>query len=81
MVQLVYKSEVNLIMLNNIKKIITDKGLKITEIINQSELSKSYFYDVMNGTSIPTLKVARKIAEVIGESLDTVFPNDDLKEA
>lgn len=66
-------------MLNNIRKIITSKGLKITDVINQTELSKSYFYDVMNGDSVPTLTVARKIAEVINEPLDKVFPNDDLK--
>lgn len=67
-------------MLNNIRKIISDKRLKVTDVITQTELSKSYFYDVMNGESIPTLKVARRIAEVIKEPLDEVFPNDDLKE-
>lgn len=67
-------------MQNNIKKIIKTKKLKITDLINQIELSKSYFYDVMNGNSVPTLTVARKIAEVIGEPLDKVFPNDELKE-
>lgn len=80
MVQFNHESEVNLKMLNNIRKIISDKGLKITDVISQTELSKSYFYDVMNGESVPTLTVARKIAEVIKEPLDEVFPNDDLKE-
>lgn len=68
-------------MLNNIRKIIKNKGLKITEVIAQTDLSKSYFYDVMNGESVPTLRVARKIAEVIKEPLDEVFPDDDFKES
>ncbi len=66
-------------MQNNIRKIVQNKNLKITDLINETKLSKSYFYDVMNGNSVPTLSVARKIAEVIKEPLDEVFPNDDLK--
>ncbi|MCR1933826.1 MULTISPECIES: helix-turn-helix transcriptional regulator [Clostridium] len=68
-------------MQNNIRKIVQNKNLKITDLINETKLSKSYFYDVMNGNSVPTLSVARKIAEVIKEPLDEVFPNDDLKES
>lgn len=68
-------------MQNNIRKIIKIKKLKIIDVISNVGISKSYFYDVMNGNSIPTLSVARKISEVIGETLDNVFPNDELKES
>lgn len=32
-------------MLNNIREIITNKDLKITDVIAETELSKSYFYE------------------------------------
>lgn len=68
-------------MQNNIRKLIENKDLKFIDVINKIEISKSYFYDVMNGNSVPTLSIARKIAEVIGESLDEVFPDNYLKES
>ncbi|WP_243447645.1 helix-turn-helix domain-containing protein [Clostridium tetani] len=77
MVQFSHGSEVKLKMKNNIKKIIKEKNLKITDVINQTELSKSYFYDVMNGNNVPTLTVARKISDAINETLDKVFPDEE----
>ncbi|MDC4239635.1 helix-turn-helix domain-containing protein [Clostridium tertium] len=64
-------------MLNNIRKIISSKGLKTKDVINQAEVSKSHFYAVMNGESVPTLNTARKISDAIEEPLDKVFPNDN----
>ncbi len=59
---------------NNIRKIIEEKDLKIIDVIKEIGVAKSYFYDVMNGTSVPSLPVARKISEVLEEDLDYVFP-------
>lgn len=64
-------------MNNRIRQIIEKKGLKISHVISESGLAKSYFYDVMNGKSIPSLANARKIAEVIGVPLDELFPNEN----
>lgn len=64
-------------MENNIRKIIKEKQLKIVDIINKSGLSKSYFYDVMNGNSVPTLTMARLIAKVIEAPLENVFPDHE----
>ncbi|MGL5153127.1 MAG: XRE family transcriptional regulator [Clostridium sp.] len=63
-------------MRNNIKNIIECNGLKIVYVIEKSSLSKSAFYDIMNGKSIPSLVNARRISEVLGHALEEVFPNE-----
>lgn len=67
-------------MKNNIKEIIEDKGLKITFLINKIGLSRSAFYEIMNGNSVPSLLNARAICKVLNEDLEKVFPNDKFSE-
>lgn len=62
-------------MNNKIREIINSKGLKIVYVIEKTGLSKSYFYDIMNGKSIPSLINAAKIAEVLEVPLTELFPN------
>ncbi|APC41559.1 helix-turn-helix transcriptional regulator [Clostridium estertheticum] len=62
-------------MNNKIREFIKDKGLKASDVIKETGLSKSYFYDVMNCNSIPSLTNARKISSTIGVTLDELFPN------
>lgn len=62
-------------MNNKIREIISSKGLKIVYVIEKTGLSKSYFYDIMNGKSIPSLINAAKIAEVLEVPLTELFPN------
>jgi transcriptional regulator with XRE-family HTH domain len=68
-------------MENNIRQAIKNKNLKISEVIEQTGLSKSYFYDVLNGKSVPTLTNAIKISKVIGVPLEELFPALNSKEA
>lgn len=63
---------------NNIRRVIEEKGLKISHVISEAGLAKSYFYDVMNGTSIPSLTNARLISKAISVSLDELFPDESL---
>lgn len=65
-------------MKNNIRQALEDKGLKISYVIEKTRLSKSYFYDVMNGVSVPSLLIARKIEEVLEVPLNELFPNSNL---
>jgi putative transcriptional regulator len=60
-------------MQNNIRQIIDNKNLKIIDILEQTKLSKSYLYDVMNGLSVPSLVIARKIADALGVTVEEVF--------
>ena len=62
--------------MNNIKVLAGKKGVKISEIIRLTGLSKSYVYDVINGKSIPTISVAQKIAKALGVPMAEVFPDD-----
>lgn len=68
-------------MKNNIKKIIEAKGLKIGYVIDKVGISRSAFYSIMNGESIPKLPTVRKICSVLQEdSIEDVFPNDKIIE-
>ncbi|KOC49968.1 helix-turn-helix transcriptional regulator [Clostridium botulinum] len=62
-------------MRNNIKKLLKKHNVKATEIIQKTGLSRSYFYDVMKGNSIPSLIVARKIACAMDVRLEELFPS------
>jgi putative transcriptional regulator len=62
--------------MNNIKTLAGKKGVKISEIIRLTGLSKSYVYDVINGKSVPTISVAQKIAKALGVTMTEVFPDD-----
>jgi len=61
-------------MENKIKHFIKTKGLKTSFILSSTGVSKSYFYDVMKGKTIPSLTNARKIARAIDVPLDELFP-------
>ena len=63
---------------NKIRQVIEGKGIKISHVILETGLAKSYFYDVMNGTSIPSLRNARLISKAIAVSLDELFPDETL---
>ena len=62
--------------MNNIKTLAGKKGVKISEIIRLTGLSKSYVYDVINGKSVRTISVAQKIAKALGVTMTEVFPDD-----
>ncbi len=64
-------------MKNNLKDIIKKKGLKIRFVIEKSKLSKTAFYDIMNGNAVPSLLNARRICNVLGCDLEKAFPNDN----
>mgnify|MGYP000984403905 CR=1 FL=1 len=64
-------------MQNNIRQAIEERGMKISFVIDKTGLAKSYFYDVMNGKSVPSLSNARKIADVLGVRLSELFPEDE----
>jgi len=61
--------------MNNIKELAGEKGIKISEIVQATGLSKSYVYDVINGKSIPTINVAQRIAKALKVSMTEVFPD------
>ncbi len=61
-------------MQNNIRAIAHEKNIRISQVINETGLSKSYVYDVINQKSNPTITVAMKIACALKARIDEVFP-------
>ena len=60
-------------MQNNIRDIAQEKNIKISQIIKETGLSKSYVYDVINKKSSPSIEVAMKIANALKASIQEVF--------
>lgn len=60
--------------MNKIKEIAKSKGITIKNIIDETGISKSYMYDVVNGNSIPTVVMALKISVVLGSKVEELFP-------
>lgn len=67
-------------MSNNIKILLAITNSKVSDLIRETKLAKSFVYDVINGNSIPTVKTARLIADFFEVTIDEVFPKQDLKE-
>ncbi|GAA0081322.1 helix-turn-helix transcriptional regulator [Clostridium sp. CTA-6] len=62
-------------MQNNIKRLLELRGKKVSDLIKETELSRSFIYDVINEKSVPTVKTARKIADYLDATIDGVFPS------
>jgi DNA-binding XRE family transcriptional regulator len=60
-------------MKNNIKKLLKERKCKTSEIIRECNISRSYFYKLVNENSIPSLNIAFKISEVLRTPLEDVF--------
>jgi transcriptional regulator with XRE-family HTH domain len=62
------------VMNNKIREIINSRHLKISKVIDNLNVAKSYFYDVMNGRTVPSLTMARKFSNELEVPLDELFP-------
>jgi len=60
--------------LNKIREIADEKNIRISQIVNKTNLSKSFVYDIINEKSYPTIPAGKKIAEALGVTLNDVFP-------
>jgi len=58
---------------NPIKKLIKSKGLKVVEFVRAARISRSYIYCIFNG-KYPSRKLMRRIARVLGVSVEELFP-------
>jgi transcriptional regulator with XRE-family HTH domain len=63
-------------MKNFIRKIAKDKKITMNKVAKESELSKSQVHSVASGINVPTIETARKIAKVLGVTLEEVFPEE-----
>lgn len=63
-------------MNNNIKEICKAKEISISKLARAAELSRSHVNKIIDGETTPTIKNARKISNVLGATLEEVFPED-----
>ena len=64
---------------NNIRALLEEHSSRVSDLIKETGLAKSFVYDVINGKSVPTLKTARLIADFLNSTIDEVFPKQELK--
>ena len=57
------------------KEIRMKKGISASELARKIELSERYVRFIENGDKTPSLKTAQKIAEVLEETVDSIFLN------
>ena len=67
-------------MKNKIREIVESKNIKISQLIKETGISKSYLYDLMSGNSVRSLINARKISEVINVDIEDIFPENNIKQ-
>ena len=63
-------SFINIDLSNFWKELINKSGMTKTDIINKSDFSYVYFYDVINGRKIPSRDKIIRLALALGLSLD-----------
>lgn len=61
-------------MKNKIREVAKSKNIKISQLIKDTGVSKSYLYDLMSGNSVPSVINARKIADVLNVEIEELFP-------
>ncbi len=49
---------------------------KISDLIRETGLSKSYIYSVLANNSVPSLVNARKIAYALNVDIEDIFPSN-----
>lgn len=54
------------------------KGLSVIDISRKLGISPSFYYKIESGTRNPTINLAKEIADVLDETVENLFFNDDL---
>ena len=60
-------------MKHNLKKIRLENDLKQIGLANEVGISKSYYSNIENGTKVPSLEIAFKIAKALGVAIEDIF--------
>jgi putative transcriptional regulator len=56
-----------------LKELRKQYGLSVKDIANIVGISTSHYYKIEEGVRNPTLKIAKKIAEILGKNVDEIF--------
>lgn len=61
-------------MKNNIRNLLKKSGSNTSSIIKKAGVGKTSFYEIMNGSQLPRIDTAIKIANALDSRIDEVFP-------
>lgn len=53
-------------------------NLKHDEVAKRANISRAYYTNIEQGRKVPSMKVAKQIADALGTSVDEIFFNDDV---
>jgi len=60
--------------MNRIRELRWRRGWSLDRLSRESQVSKSHLSSIERGKKEPTISVARRVADALGEHLDEVFP-------
>ncbi|GAB6159370.1 hypothetical protein JCM39194_25710 [Desulfotomaculum varum] len=58
-----------------------DKGYSVSQFAELLEISASFYYKIEKGIRNPTIELAKKIANLLGKTVDEIFFNSQLDES
>ena len=60
---------------NKIRKCREDVGISQTELAKLAGISRPFLSNIENGTAVPTICTAHKLAFALGKTVDELFPH------
>lgn len=63
---------------NNLLKIRKNKGFTVHEIALKLNISDSFYYKIEQGIRNPTINLAKKISDLLGENIEDLFFEDKM---
>jgi transcriptional regulator with XRE-family HTH domain len=63
--------------MNKINEIAKKKNISKKQIVRETGISRSFLYEVINGTGFPTIPIAWKIAKSLDSDISEVFPSNE----
>lgn len=64
-------------MKNLIRDAIKENHMQVSDLLQKTGFSKSYFYDVINGKINPSLRNARLLSKELKKTVDDIFPIEE----
>ena len=68
-------------MREQLRKLRIEKGLSVEDAASMVGISPSHYYKIEQGRRNPTIAVARRIADVLGSTVDALFFASELDDA
>lgn len=65
------------VFIRRLKRKMEEKKLGISEIIERSKLHKTTVYDILNGSSSPTLRTCDKLAQAVRTPMHLLLKDKD----